>query len=99
MGILNDLFVCDKVTSKSKIVTSEFIVKDIFSFMENGCDKFYIIDINNNYYCINDHPYYISNVYMWKHIKIGDKILKSRFPIQGFSDYYRNLYENITNGD
>jgi hypothetical protein len=52
--------------------TKEFVLKDKFSYIYDGYEKFYFVDLEENMYDLDKMV--VKNVYFWKKSVIGDKI-------------------------
>jgi hypothetical protein len=52
--------------------TKEFVMKDKFSYIYDGYEKFYFVDADENMYDLDKMV--VKNVYFWKIAKPGDVI-------------------------
>jgi hypothetical protein len=52
--------------------TKEFVMKDKFSYIYDGYEKFYFVDADENLYDLDKMV--VKNVYLWKLAKVGDNI-------------------------
>ena len=52
--------------------TKEFILKDKFSYIYDGYEKFYFVDDQDVLYDLDKMS--VRNVWLWKCAKVGDKL-------------------------
>lgn len=53
----------------------EFVLKDKFSYIYDGYEKFYFVDEQETMHDLDKMV--VKNVYFWKRAKVGDKITLS----------------------